>query len=340
MKCTVGRIINALLLALMPGLFFSSEAALTQAFKDATDKAIDSVRRSDCEISFQFKGNDVIDTGITVSAKLIRHHFGFGGAICWDSGFVKVGKEKYGNAVKEYFEWCTPENEMKWYYNDTTGGTPCDPGDYSHGDSIVQWCLRNGLKVRGHNLFWNERVEFQAYCARPYGPYHPTDESTQIKTLSASEREQFIEEMVTRITDMVTLFKGRVSHWDAVNEIVHFTTDDDGARVVKTPGLLATWTGKTKNNGAEVFNWILEMADSIDPDVKLCVNEYNVIEQNHDEDAYIAMIKEINKNAKNAKIDIIGLEAHFGSLVSREASGSYPGYESLVNKISNELNLS
>lgn len=115
MKCTVGRIINALLLALMPGLFFSSEAALTQAFKDATDKAIDSVRRSDCEISFQFKGNDVIDTGITVSAKLIRHHFGFGGAICWDSGFVKVGKEKYGNAVKEYFEWCTPENEMKWY---------------------------------------------------------------------------------------------------------------------------------------------------------------------------------------------------------------------------------
>ena len=107
--------------------------------------------------------------------------------------------------------------------------------------------------------------------------------------------------MVTRVTDMVTLFKGRVSHWDAVNEIVHFTTDDDGARVVKTPGLLATWTGKTKNNGAEVFNWILEMADSIDPDVKLCVNEYNVIEQNHDEDAYIAMIKEINKMPKTQK---------------------------------------
>jgi len=339
MKCTVGRIIYAFFLALIPGLFFSSEAALTQAFKDATDKAIDSIRRSDCEITFQYKGKDVVDTGISVSAKLIRHHFGFGGAICWDSGFVKVGKEKYGNAVKEYFEWCTPENEMKWYYNDTTGGTPCTPGDYSHGDSIVQWCLKNGLKVRGHNLFWNERVEFQAYCARPYGPYHPTDESTQIKTLSASEREQFIEEMVTRVTDMVTLFKGRVSHWDAVNEIVHFTTDDDGARVVKTPGLLATWTGKTKNNGAEVFNWILEMADSIDPDVKLCVNEYNVIEENHDEDAYINMIKEINKNAKNAKIDIIGLEAHFGGLVSREASGNYPGYERLINKMSKELNL-
>jgi len=338
MKRTVGRIINAFFLVFMPGLFFSSEAALTQAFKDATDKAIDSIRRSDCEISFKFKGKEVIDTGISVSAKLIRHHFGFGGAICWDSGFVKVGKEKYGNAIKEYFEWCTPENEMKWYYNDTTGGTPCAPGDYRDGDSIVQWCLGNGLKVRGHNLFWNERVEYQAYCARPYGPYNSEDSSREIKELSSSEREQFIEEMTTRVNDIVTLFKGRVSHWDAVNEIVHFTTGKDN-NPVKMPGLLATWTGKTKNNGAEVFNWVLEMADSIDPDVKLCVNEYNVIEQGHDEDAYISMIKEINNNAKNAKIDIVGLEGHFGGMVSREANGNYPGYESLVNKISQQLNL-
>ncbi len=339
MKCTVRNFGNIWLLALMTGFFFSSWATLTQAYKDATDKAIDSLRKSDCEISFKFNNIEVADTGFSVTAKLIRHHFGFGGAVCWDSGFVKVGKEKYGAAVKDYFEWCTPENEMKWYYNDTTGGIPCAPGDYRDGDSIVQWCLSNGLKVRGHNLFWNERVEFQAYCARPYGPYHPDDESTTIKTLSSTQREEFIGEMVTRITDLVTLFKGRVSHWDAVNEIIHFTTDNDGSRVVKTPGLLATWTGKTQNNGAEVFNWILEMADSIDPDVKLCVNEYNVIERNHDEDAYIKMIKDINNGAKNAKIDIIGLEAHFGDLVSREANGSYPGYESLVNKIAQGVNL-
>ncbi|HEX3020558.1 MAG TPA: endo-1,4-beta-xylanase [Chitinispirillaceae bacterium] len=339
MKNAFRKVVNVSLLALMTGLLSTSWGTLTQSFKDATDKAIDSLRRSECEISFKLNDNQVEDTGFSVSAKLIQHHFGFGASVCWDSGFVKIGKDKYGAAVKEYFEWCTPENELKWYYNDTTGGTPCAPGDYRDGDSIVQWCLSNGLKVRGHNLFWNERVEFQAYCARPYGPYHATDSSKEIKALTSDESDAFIGEMVTRITDMVTLFKGKVSHWDAVNEIVHFTTDNDGARVVKTPGLLATWTGKTKNSGAEVFNWILEMADSIDPAVKLCVNEYNVIERGHDENAYIDMIKAINNNAKNAKVDIIGLEGHFGDLVSREANGSYPGYESLINKIAQGVNL-
>jgi endo-1,4-beta-xylanase len=315
------------------GFFIMASADLTEQYKQATNAKIDTLRKRNCAITILNKqGQPASQVKMTI--KQINHSFGFGASVCWDSGFVKIGKDKYGDLVKKYFEWVTPENEMKWYYNDTTGGQPCAPGFYNDADSLVDWCLANGVKIRGHNLFWNERVEFQAYCARPYGPYDAKDSSRLIKSLTADQQTAFIGEMETRIHDLVTRYKGKVKHWDAINEIVHFTTDNNGAREIKVPGLLATWTNKKGNGGAEVFNWVMDTARAFDPDVKMCVNEYNTIEQSHQEADYITMIKNINSGAgANAKIDIIGLEGHFGGLVSRTQSGSYSGYESLVNTI-------
>ncbi len=331
---------TAAITMLTAATLFQTHAALSAAYRAQTDAAIDTVRKGDLSVVVLFGADKQPLANSQISVKQIQNHFGFGASVCWDSGFVKIGKKAYGDQVKKYFEWVTPENEMKWYYNDTTGGQPCDPGFYDHGDSIVDWALANGLNVRGHNLFWNERVEFQAYCSRPYGPYDGVDSSTEIKTLSTEDREAFIGEMTTRIDDMVTRYKGKVKHWDAVNEVVHFTTDNDGAREVKTPGLLATWTGKTGNGGAEVFNWILDQTRAIDPTVKLCVNEYNVIEQSHDEDAYTSMINKINSGAAaGAKIDIIGFEGHFGDMISRTQNGSYVGYESVINTIAQGVNI-
>lgn len=339
MKSIIKPQFSHLLILLLIVFFRNSIGELTQGYKDSTDQIIENLRKRDCIIEYSFDGGAASDTGLSVSVKQIRHHFGFGAAINWDSGFVKVGKEKYGNLVKEYFEWATPEDEMKWYYTDTTGGTPCGPQFYDHADSLVEWCLRNDINVRGHNLFWNERVEFQAYCARPYGPYG-SDESTEIEDLKPGQRDAFIGEMESRLDDMVTRYKDKVKHWDAVNEIVHFTTDNSAPREVRTPGLLATWTEKTGNDGAEVFNWVMEYARDIDPTVKMCVNEYNVIEKEHDEQAYISMINKINQGAReDAKINIIGFEGHFGDLISRTPNGNYAGYEKLVNDIAEGVDL-
>jgi GH35 family endo-1,4-beta-xylanase len=316
-----------------------ASADLTEQYKQATDAKIETLRKRNCELTILNMQNQPA-SNVTVSIKQINHAFGFGASVCWDSGFVKLGKDVYGNLVKKYFEWVTPENEMKWYYTDQTGGQPCAPGVYDHADSLVDWSLANGINIRGHNLFWNERVEFQAYCARPYGPYDEVDSSRLIKSLTVDQQAAFLGEMGTRINELVTRYNGKVKHWDAVNEVVHFTTDNNGTREVKVPGLLATWTNKTGNSGAEIFNWIMDTARALDPNVKLCVNEYNIIEQAHQENDYITMIKNINNGAKaNAKIDIVGLEGHFGSLVSRTQSGSYPGYESLINTIATGLDI-
>jgi GH35 family endo-1,4-beta-xylanase len=326
-------------LCITGGIFVSSTASLTAQWKQETDAKIEQLRKRNCVITAMNAQSQPVP-GVTVTIKQLNPHFGFGASLCWDSGFVKIGKTEYGDLFKKYFEWATPENELKWYYNDTTGGQPCTTACYDHGDSIVNWCLANDVRVRGHNLFWNERVEFQAYCARPYGPYDPDDSSRDVKALTPDEQTQFIHEMSVRINDLMTRYCGKVKHWDAINEIVHFTTDNDGARVVKVPGLLATWTGKTGNGGAEVFNWIMDTARALDPNVKLCVNEYNIIEQSHQESDYVSMIQKINTGAAaNAKIDIIGLEGHFGGMVSRTQSGSYPGYEALINTIATGVDI-
>ncbi len=332
-------------------VLFESEADLTQAFKDETDAKIEQLRKTDYVIEVQDQ-NGLPLGNASLDIEMIKHHFGFGASIGFkfmypdtaDSNAPDVDGEAYRAAFKEYFEWATPENVMKWYATDTTNNQDtihgCEPGDYTKGDSLVKWCRENGISVRGHNLFWNERVEFQAYCARPYGPYNPTDSSRTIKTVSDTARDLFVDAVGLRLTEMVQRYKDKVKHWDVVNEVVHFTTDDNGDRRVEVPGLFATWAKKTGNGGAEVFNWILDSSRALDPDVKLCVNEYNVIEKSHDEDAYISMINKINGGAReNAKIDIVGLEGHFGDLLSRTQTGSYPGYESLIDKIAEGIHL-
>jgi GH35 family endo-1,4-beta-xylanase len=137
------------------GIMVSSYATLPQAYITATDKAIDTVRKGNFSI-LVLTGDTkapLANTAVKVSQK--RNHFGFGAAVCWDSGFAKVGNTQYGDIVKKYFEWATPENEMKWYYTDNTNGQPCAPGTYDDADSIVDWCLANNINVRGHTLFWN-----------------------------------------------------------------------------------------------------------------------------------------------------------------------------------------
>jgi GH35 family endo-1,4-beta-xylanase len=339
-KFWVRRGILAVSIFAVSGLMISSIAVVSPQYVSETDQAIEQVRKNNFSV-LVVKGPEkqpLANTQVKVSQ--VRNQFGFGAAICWDSGFVKIGIDTYGSYIKKYFEWATPENEMKWYYTDMTGGQPCAPGEYSDADSMVDWCLANGINMRGHNLFWNERVEFQAYCARPYGPYDAYDSSRLIQTISAEQQAQFTLEMSNRIHEMVPRYAGKVKHWDAVNEVVHFTTDNSGAREIKVPGLLATWTNKTGNGGAEIFNWVLDTARALDPNVKLCINEYNVIEKAHQQGDYITMIKNINSNAgTNAKIDIIGLEGHFGDLISRTASGNYPGYASLVDEIATGVDI-
>src|SRR5690554_4420957 len=94
-------------------------------------------------------------SGLEVKVEQTRHHFGFGAAMAYwpmdedmlvdkyketiDSAQVlqKYGDipEKYGPAFAKYFQWITPENEMKWGDNQYQRGAD----NYYKADGLLEF---------------------------------------------------------------------------------------------------------------------------------------------------------------------------------------------------------
>jgi GH35 family endo-1,4-beta-xylanase len=265
--------------------FFSTVfAELPQTFIDSTNSIIDTLRKRECVLKILSPNHIIANKEVKI--KQIRNDFGFGASIT-KKFFTKNDSARYTEAFKKYFEWATPENEMKWPQTDQSG----DYQDFELADSLVSWCQKNDIKVRGHNLFWNERKEWMPSWA-----------------VELSQAD-FKAAMALRIDSVVAHFKGRVAHWDVINEVVHYK-DTSGIPQTKKPGLLAQYSGDDN-----IFSWIFKRARSIDSSVVMAVNEYSVIEKLSDTKQYIEAIKDIENNG--GKVDVIGLEGHFDDYVER-----------------------
>ncbi|MCX7727779.1 MAG: endo-1,4-beta-xylanase, partial [Chitinispirillaceae bacterium] len=187
---------------------------------------------------------------------------------------------------------------MKWTYVDGDSVKKETP-NYERADWLVDWCLQNHIKVRGHNLFWNEHTGWI-----PKWTYTLTP-------------EEFKAAMKERIESAMGHFKGRVVQWDVINEIVH-------GRGGSTPTvtMLDSATGDPN-----IFKWILEEARKIDPISKFVINDYNLIEQYDVIDKFIAKVKPLSPY-----YDIVGCEGHFSKYVERSS------YEQKINKLASQLN--
>jgi GH35 family endo-1,4-beta-xylanase len=220
--------------------------------------------------------------GATIHATLIRNHFGFGGSInYWGFDTLVAGTDgvtqNYGDAFKQYFDYATPENEMKWPSNqyDTVEIEPY----YGLADSIVSFCTNNDIKVRAHNLFWNEKTDWIPKYTKNLGT------------------ADFKAAMAKRIESAMTHWKGQVAQWDIINEIIH---GKDGS--TPTSGLLETMSGDPN-----IFSWILEEARKIDNTVPFVINDYSMETSDPTIDKYVAKCKPLA-----SKFDIVGVEGHYG----------------------------
>ncbi len=262
-----------------------ASAELSQDFINQTNSSIDTLRKRECILTLRHNNQISADKAIII--RQLRNHFGFGAATPWWP-FKKAGidRDKYASCFLRYFEWATPENEMKWEYINSAE----DWENYDDADSLVNWCLANDIKVRGHCLFWNEDEKWLPPWAR-----------------EITDPALFKAAMKRRIEGTVSHYKGKVAHWDAINEIIHTLQ-----HTVEIPGMLARRSGDP-----DIFAWIIKSAREIDPYAKMCVNEYNVIELASDAKAYIEEIKSIE--SKGARIDIVGLEGHFTTYMERNS---------------------
>ena len=110
---------------------------------------------------------------------------------------------------------------------------------YTVADSITNFCHTNDITLRGHTLFW---------CV---------DQFVQNWVQNLNDNDLQIA-LTNRLDSVVNHFKDTFVHWDVNNEMLHGDYFENRL-------------------GAWVRPWMFQHARSIDPDVKLFVNDYNVI---------------------------------------------------------------
>ena len=143
--------------------------------------------------------------------------------------------------------------------------------DYSNADASVDFAAENGIKLRGHALAW------------PDANFRPT----WLSELPLAEIETELEE---RISNVVNRYESRLVHWDVCNEILNHSYFRDVL-------------------GDPIEPWMFQQARSHDANVKLCTNEFGIVDSQYKAQRYRDMI--LYHQASGADVGGIGLQSHF-----------------------------
>lgn len=205
-----------------------------------------------------------------VSIKQLHPNFPFGCAV----NFLIINNTAYQKWFLERFTYATFENELKWELTEDTQGVET----YADPDAMLEFAKSNGIKVRGHNVLWDD----------------PKYQTPWVTALSQSP-DQLREAALKRINSVVSRYKGQFVHWDVINENMHNNM----------------FSSIFPEKGAEVF----KLTHQLDPAPILFLNEYNVIENNGvsgqaSTPSFLAKIDELRKLGYDGPLGI-GLESHF-----------------------------
>lgn len=242
-------------------------------WKTEANQRIEQIRKRDAVILVVDElGRGV--PGIGIRAKQTRHLFAFGSVVNTNLPTNPDYREFFLN----HFEWAVFENETKWFYNEPQR----DFVTYASAESIYQVCEANGIKVRGHCIFW-AKEEYTPGWLRNDPP------------------DLMREEIEERLDSVVPHFDGRFLHWDVNNEML----DGDFFR---------------KKLGPEIEPFMFTRAHELDPEALLFVNDYSTVECCPSRtEAYINQITSLI--ARGAPVQGIGVQGHYwGSTVDAVAT--------------------
>jgi endo-1,4-beta-xylanase len=268
-----------------PGIPFSqlglttwpyAERAADAPWRTAAAARIDRYRKGDLAVIVRDDTGKPIP-GAAVHVKMNRHAFGFGTAVAGDILMSSSADgQNYRSALKKLFNKTVTENVLKW--------PPFESWGRAQADFMLPWFAANGFAmVRGHNVIW------------PAATYLPTDVQNMLKA-NPVDANALRTRVNKHIADVMAYSKGKVTEWDVLNE--PYTNKDLQAVL----------------GDAEMTSWF-QQARAADPDVKLYINDYSILESGGYDlqhiNGYAGIIR--NMLAGGAPIDGIGLQSHFDS---------------------------
>ena len=223
-------------------------------------------------------------------SETFKDYFRVGAAVnSWDiadpnSNQWKTILKQYNTLVME--NESKPENlhpEEDRYYFDTF-------------DKFVDFCNENDIVVRGHTLIWHSQV--------PGWFFKDGNEDASAELLLQRIRDH--------VTTIVSRYKGKVSTWDVVNEVIG---DDSQLRFSDWSRIVGDYDGD-----GDKYDFIEEAfraAHEADPDARLIINDYSLESSSSKAIRMYNAVKQML--SEGVPIDGVGFQMHIGNGIDYEA---------------------
>ncbi|KAJ1442754.1 Glycoside hydrolase family 10 domain [Sesbania bispinosa] len=98
----------------------------------------------------------------------------------------------------KHFNWAVFGNELKWYWTEPQQGN----FNYKDADDLLSLCQKHNIETRGHCIFWDVDGTVQQW----------------IKSLNNNDLMAAVQ---NRLNGLLTRYKGKFSHYDVNNEMLH-----------------------------------------------------------------------------------------------------------------------
>src|SRR5579863_1137626 len=175
------------------------------------------------------------------------------------------------NLAGQQFDMVTPGNEMKWDTTEPSNGSY----NFGPGDGIVSFAKAHGMRVRGHNLVWQNQLP------------------SWVSSLPSNQVQQAME---SHITTEVSHYKGQIYAWDVVNE----PFNGDGSLVNDV---------FDRAMGSGYIADALRTAHAADPSAQLYINDFSIEGENAKSNAMFSLVQSLL--AQGVPINGVGFESHY-----------------------------
>ena len=249
----------------------------TAAWRKAAEARIEKVRKGDLTVLVKDGAGKPV-SGAQVAVRMKKHAFLWGTAV--NASAFSNGRMTPEN-LERYKQEILKNFNASVMENENKWPQWSNVANRPATIKVIDWLRDNGVKVRGHNLVW------------------PSWNNSNVKEALEAKGNppQLAKVILDHISETTRELRGKFIDWDVINETF---TNHDFMDIL----------------GRQVMVDWFKAARAGDPDAKLYINDFNIIEGDDKahQDDYAATIKYLLD--AGAPVDGIGLQGHFPSRVT------------------------